>query len=188
MNLDHTILEEACNAIGKGSTLEAKNIITNKLPFVLMNKADRKYTDFQKTEIFRRDGFIDRYSGQELVFPPVLRILSNIMPEEFPFHPNWKVSECHIAYWQLMPTIDHVVPVSRGGSDEESNWVCTSQLRNGAKSNWLLSELDWTLREPGDLANWDGLFGWFMWYVGEHPRCLEDQYINSWFKAAKRVS
>lgn len=24
---------------------------------------------------------------------------------------NWKMSECHLAYWHLLPTIDHIIPI-----------------------------------------------------------------------------
>ncbi|KXS42293.1 MAG: hypothetical protein AWU59_1707 [Methanolobus sp. T82-4] len=123
-----------------------------------------------------------------MVFPPVLRLLSNLMPVEFPFHNNWKMSECHFAYWQLLPTIDHIIPVSRGGEDNESNWVCTSQLRNSIKSSWLLEEVGWQLHEPGNLKEWDGLLNWFMLYVDIHPEILEDKYIHSWHNAVKRAT
>jgi len=61
------------------------------------------------------DGFIDRYSGQRLVFPGALRLLSHLLPAQFPFHTNWKTDSCHLAFYELFPTIDHVVPISRGG-------------------------------------------------------------------------
>lgn len=117
-------------------------------------------------------------------YPPVLRLLSNLIPEEFPFHKNWKMSECHIAYWQLLPTIDHIIPVTRGGLDEESNWVCTSQLKNSAKSNWLLEELVWELYEPGNTNEWNGMLYWIMDYIKNNPEAVKDSYINSWHKAA----
>ena len=113
--------------------------------------ATRRYSPYQSCQVFIRDGFIDRYAGTRLVFPGALRILSIEMPKEFPFHPNWKMSESHIVYWELFPTIDHVVPVSKGGADEEQNWVSTSMLRNNAKSNWTLEELGWELKPQGDV-------------------------------------
>jgi hypothetical protein len=109
------------------------------------------------------------------------------MPEEFPFHKNWKMSECHSAYWELFPTVDHVIPVSRGGADDDSNWVCTSQLRNSAKSNWLLVDLGWELHPAGALSEWDGQIHWFMNYVKLNPDTLKDRYIDQWFKAAKKA-
>ena len=120
MTSNHKIIEEACNAIDNGNLTNAKKVIENKYPFVHLSNTGRQYSDYQKTKIFLRDGLIDRYSGEKMMFPPVLRLLSYLMPEEFPFHKNWKMSECHIAYWQLLPTVDHIIPVSRGGADEES--------------------------------------------------------------------
>lgn len=185
MTSRHKVIEEACTAVGEGALCKARKIINEKYPFVVLENEGRRYSERQKTRVFIRDGFIDRYSGEPLVFPPVLRILSSLMPEEFPFQKNWKTSECHLAYWHLLPTIDHIVPVSRGGIDDESNWACTSQLRNSVKANWLLEELGWKLRQPGKRQEWDGLLSWFMTYVKEHPQALEDGYMKSWYQAAR---
>ena len=184
---NHKVIEEACNAIGNDRLAAAKEIIGTKYPFSPLSNAGRQYSEYQKTKIFHRDGFIDRYSGDKMVFPPVLRILSNMMPEEFPYHKHWKMSECHLGYWQLLPTVDHIIPVSRGGADKESNWVCTSQLRNSAKSNWLLEELGWQLHKSGNLSEWDGLVSWFMAYTIANPKILQDSYIHSWHRAASRA-
>jgi len=187
MDSNHKIIEEACIAIAKGHLTEAKQVIENKYPFKSLSISGRQYTEYQKTKIFLRDGFVDRYSGENLVFPPVIRLLSTLMPEEFPYHKNWKMSECHLGYWQLLPTVDHIIPVSRGGEDEESNWVSTSQLRNSAKSNWLLEELGWQLHTAGNLQNWDGLIGWFMSYAIENPNILKNNYLSAWYKAADKA-
>lgn len=182
----HKYIEKICSEIRNDDLESARRLINENYPFkVLINKG-RNYTESQKTRVFIRDGFIDRYSGEKMIFPPVLRVISSLMPEEFPFHKNWKTSDCHLAYWQLLPTIDHIVPVSRGGADEEYNWVCTSQLRNSAKSNWLLEELGWELKERGHLKEWDGMIHWFIEYIDEHPDILSDNYIMSWHNAAKR--
>ncbi|MCA9019723.1 MAG: HNH endonuclease [Planctomycetaceae bacterium] len=109
------------------------------------------------------------------------------MPDEFPFHPNWKMSECHIAYWQLSPTIDHIIPVARGGTDEESNWASTSQLRNSAKANWLLEELGWELHPPGDLQEWDGLLHWYVDYANDHAEIKTDPWFRGWLRIAENV-
>jgi hypothetical protein len=57
-----------------------------------------------------RDGFCDRYTGRRLVFPGVLRLISELFPKEFPWHPNWKQGVGHSLYWELSPTVDHVIP------------------------------------------------------------------------------
>ena len=178
----------ACRQISDGDVDRARKIISSEYPFVPFADVGRKYSDYQKTMVYLRDGFIDRYSGDRLVFPGALRLLSHLMPEEFPFHSHWKTSECHLAYWQLLPSIDHIIPVSRGGADEETNWVCTSFLRNGAKSNCLLEELGWILHEQGRLDDWDGMINWYVSHIGQNPEFLENNpYLSAWYRAAKRA-
>jgi hypothetical protein len=143
--------------------------------------------NLQSLEIFWRDGFIDRYSGARLIFPASLRLLSHLPPDEFPAHPNWKMAESHFAFWELFPTIDHVVPVARGGSDNSENWVCTSMLRNSAKSNWTIEELGWTLHPPGNVEAWDGLTRWFLDITGRDRALLSNGYLRRWHSAASRL-
>lgn len=181
------IIQEVCQALLAGDTDRAAVIARSEYPFAGRASAGRAYTELASTRIFIRDGFLDRYSGERLVFPAVLRLLSRLLPAEFPAHANWKMSESHIVYWELFPTIDHVVPIARGGVDDETNWVCTSMLRNSAKSNWTLEELGWTLLPPGDFNEWDGLTGWFLKYVEHGPEQLQDKYIKRWHAAAIRA-
>jgi hypothetical protein len=94
------------------------------------------------------------------------------------------MSETHEAFWELSPTIDHVVPVSRGGRDEDANWVTTSMRRNSAKSNWTLQELGWQLHPAGSLEEWDGLMSWFIRRVAAHPALLKVSLISRWNRAA----
>lgn len=137
------------------------------------------------TAIFARDGFIDRYSGKRLVFPASLQLISTLLPDKFPSHPNGKMSETHIAYGELWPTIDHIVPIARDGADEPSNWACTSMLRNSIKSSWTLEELGWTLMGGGRIEEWDGLMGWFFEYTRKNEKPLEDPYLEKWWRVAR---
>ena len=183
MITDIDAIESVCKKLKQKKPEDAKKIIIKNLKFKPLDNAGRGYTEAEKTKVFLRDGFIDRYSGEKLVYQPVLRILSKEYPEIFPFHKNWKMSECHIAYWKLVPTIDHKKPVSRGGEDEYKNWITTSQLGNSAKSNWTLEELGWKLKDPGNLKNWDGMLVWFMEYVKEN-KMEKVPYIKNWYNAA----
>jgi hypothetical protein len=178
------ILARVCDALLGDDRASARAIANAEYPFVARTKAGRAYTERQSMRVFIRDGFIDRYSRARLVFPGTLRLLSKLMPDEFPAHPNWKMSDSHIAYWELFPTIDHVVPVARGGADDESNWATTSMLRNSAKANWMLDELGWCL-QPIDPENaWDGLVGFCRCYLAAHPEYLADKCIACWHRAA----
>ena len=136
------VIQRVCRAISDGKKDDAKKIIKDEYKFTSFKNKGRRYNEVKKTELFLRDGFIDRYSGDKLVYPPVLKILSNLFPKDFPYQKHWKMSETHIAWWELIPTVDHVEPVAREGPDEKENWVCTSQLLNSAKSNWTLKNSD----------------------------------------------
>ena len=94
------------------------------------------------------------------------------------------MSETHEAFWELSPTVDHVVPVSRGGLDSESNWMTTSMRRNSAKANWTLDELGWRLHAPGSLSRWYGLLGWFKMHAAANPALLENSLVRRWHRAA----
>ena len=132
-----------CALLKVDNAAEAAAMLQREYPFVSLKAVERKYGEAEAIRVFVRDGFLDRYTGKPLAFPGVLRILSLRLPEHFPFHPNWKMSETHIAFWELSPTIDHLVPVARGGVDAEHNSVTASMLRNSAKANWTLQELGW---------------------------------------------
>jgi hypothetical protein len=178
------ILDQAFRALCRGDLPGAQNTIRAEYPFVPISPEARRYTEGQLLQVFQRDGFIDRYSGQRLVFPGALRLMSRLLPQDIPFHSNWKMSETHPAYWELFPTIDHALPITRGGSDNEGNWVTTSMLRNAAKANWTLEELGWSLCPPGSLADWDGLMSLFVDFVASERSVLEDAYLKRWYRAA----
>jgi hypothetical protein len=179
-------LSTICHALDSHGRAEAASMLVRDYPMLAVATTKRAYSKAQSMRVFARDGFIDRYSGRKLVFPGVLRLLSMIMPEDFPFHPNWKVSETHPAYWEVFPTIDHLTPIARGGADDESNQVCTSMLLNNAKSNWSVEELGWSVRPPGRMADWDGLLSWFEQQVERNVGVLKNAYIKQWHAAAKQ--
>ena len=178
-------IESAAKAI-LGSNLEvAKEIINTDYPFNKMISTERKYTDKQKMAQFVRDGFIDRYSGQKLLNPGILKVLSYYMPEEFPYHAHWKMEECHNAYWEFVPTLDHIYPVALGGADDEANWATTSMLHNSIKNNWTLEQLQWKLYPAGDYEDWDGLTNLFLQIVESDTELLKDAYVKRWYKISK---
>jgi hypothetical protein len=178
------IIKSICEALSAGNSSNAADIARRQYSFSALPSESRKFTEIQALRVFMRDGFIDRYSGNQLLFPPVLRVLSSVLTADFPFHRNWKMSETHQSYWELFPTLDHTVPIARGGADNEANIVSTSMLRNSAKSNWTLEELGWSLHPPGDIKQWDGMLAWFMEYIDKNPHITQEKYIARWYRAA----
>ena len=188
MNDKAAVVQRLLAALANGDSENARTTARAEYVFSSPSNAGRTYTPDQMMARFIQDGFVDRYSGNRLVCPGALRLLSRLIPIELPFHKNWKMSECHVMYWELFPTVDHIVPVARGGVDDESNWVTTSMLRNSAKSNWLLSELGWTLVPRGDFSKWDGLTKSFIDYVRNDTFPLSDAYIRRWYNAAVKAT
>lgn len=181
------VLANVCAELSTSGVDAAAETLRANYPFVAESRVTRRYTERQCLRVFFGDGFIDRYSGTQLVNPAVLRTLSVIFPEAFPAHPNWKMSDTHFAFWELFPTIDHLIPVSRGGVDDETNWVTASMLRNSAKAHWTLDELGWQLFAAGDLNDWDGLSSWLVEYTSGHRDLLMDKYISRWYRATVQV-
>ena len=181
------IIKDICQSLLDENKEECRQIANEKYPFVSYLAEKRNYTPFQQTRVFLRDGFIDRYSGKKLLFPGIFRILKLELPDVFPAHLNWKMTETHIVYWELFPTVDHVHPITRGGMDREDNWITTSMLRNSAKSNWTLEEIGWAIKEPGELKAWDGLINIFTELIKKNSGLLADAYIKRWHGALIRT-
>ena len=178
-------LVDVCSALAASEKGRAIEVLADRYPFDPQPVTQRKYGPVESTRVFVRDGFIDRYSGDRLIFPPVFRLISLQLPEAFPFHPNWKTDETHAAYDALGCTVDHVQPVTQGGADDDSNWVTTSMAHNFAKGNYSLDQLGWTLHPPGDFGKWDGLVHWFIQFAALHPESLDVSNVRQWHRAAE---
>ena len=186
MNKDKSsIISSIVSLLLDDNEASAKAIINQEYPHTQVEIDKRTYTMAQKMNQFLRDGFIDRYSGQKLLNPGILKIISHYFPDDFPYHPHWKMTETHIAYWELTPTIDHIHPIAMGGEDDESNWVTTSMKNNSIKSNYTLDELQWKLYPRGETSEWDGLTSVFLKLVEKDGELLKDHYIRSWYNVSK---
>ena len=161
--------------------------ISNILMMIELLGTGRKYSVLEMMQQFFRDGFIDRYSGNRLINPGMLRILSEFMPDAFPYQSHWKTDKCHIAYWEIQPTIDHIQPISLGGKDAPENWATTSMVHNSVKSNYTLEQLGWTLKDGGDIHKWNGLSIEFVSLVENNPCLKQINRIKSYYEATKKV-
>jgi hypothetical protein len=191
-------LEMAMAEIAKGDTRKAAELVRERYPFVPPVER-RGISLLERMSVFLRDGFIDRYSGQKLFFPPVLEVISLEIPEAFPSYRHGNAAETHIAHWELYPSVDHLVPLARGGAHKMANWVTTSMSHNQQKSNLTLEDMGWELLDPSSIEVWDGGLAWFFNYVtgrrsellstdnrsGEWP---SNSWFRQWHKAALRAT
>ena len=182
-----SVVEEVIAALDRGNILDAINIAKQKYPWESVKVPKRRMTQRRALSVFINDGFIDRYSGSKLIFPGTLLLLGYVLPQAFPVHETWRVHETHEIYFDLWPVVDHIMPISRGGIDNESNFATTSNLNNDVKSHWTLEQMGWTLHPPGKASEWDGLMTWFLEYVNSHQEVLEHRTISGWHKSAMSV-
>ena len=182
------ILAAVCDLIAQGRIDDAKTSLLTEYPRAGASSLRKPWSMKRLVRVFVRDGFTDRYFGDRLVFPGTLRALAILLTEAFPYHPNWKQSSTHPAFYELYPTIDHVIPVARGGADDESNVVTTSMLRNSSKANWLLEELRWPVDRAAIVPGWDGLLRWFLSACTTHDVLLRDVAVQRWRQAALEAS
>lgn len=181
------LIKNLCELLLDNRRSDGIEFATMNYPFEYNATSKRQYSKYQMCKIFLRDGFIDRYSGTKLLFPGLLKLLTIEFPEVFRYHKNWKMSETHFVYWELCPTIDHLIPVAKGGPDNESNWITTSMIRNSAKLNWTIEELGWTLHEKGELSAWDGLVTYFIELCNKNSDYEKDDYVKKWKAALLRA-
>ena len=199
---------EVCAALSAGDTAQARKIILSQYPHDktfrkgvkacrVFSENSRKKSMFtakpiiletrnkeqQRLAIFVRDGFIDRYFGDKLIFNGTLRVISYVMPDIFPYQSHGKTQLSHQAWWDLSPSVSHITPTEIEGSDDTENLVCASTRRNFQKLDATPEEVGWQFLPPGNLDDWDGLLHWFIEYVNKNPDVKENNYINNCYKA-----
>lgn len=180
------IIIQALNNLTQNKKDDAIRLLEDNYKHTFIQYEARAMSHYEKLKIFINDGFIDRYTGKKLFFPNVLRILSQELGGSFPYHPNWKMSDCHIAYWEMFPTYDHIIPIARGGKDEPSNIVTTSQMMNSSKAGFLIEEIRLHILPAGNIEDWDGMIHWYVEYMSNHSVPLNDSSFKAWHQALKK--
>ena len=121
--------------------------------------------------VYDRDRYLCRYCGIKTILTPVMRLLSTTFPDQFPFHPNWKTTDTHPAYWSLSATHDHVVPLSHGGDPlDAGNIVTACWPCNSRKSGLLHDDVGFVVRELEE-SRWRGLADLYpaLWEASGRP-------------------
>lgn len=134
--------------------------------------------------VFVRDCWTCRYCAAKTIAPPVLRVLSRLHPQEFPYHPNWKAGQVHPAYLLTSTSLDHVMPGARGGEWRDlDNLVTSCWPCNSGKADFTLQEIGWQLLpETKVQGGWDGLTGHYraLWQLAKRP---DAAYHSRWMRA-----
>jgi hypothetical protein len=110
-----------------------------------------------EAEIISRDGYHCRYCGIPVIHKRIRERARNLYPEAV----TWgsRNSTQHAAFQAMWLQFDHVLPHSRGGTNDPGNVVIACAPCNFGKANHTLDELD--LLNPFDGApiesSWNGL-------------------------------
>ena len=173
-----------------GRLAEAKNVLA-EIPgqpneiFLSLSRGVPKRTQLM---VFQRDGFNCRYCGRCVVVPPVLRLLSICFGEVFPYHPHWKMSVSHLAFWRDLASCDHLIPVARGGTSKAENLVTACYMCNSIKQSWLVDELRWAVSPIPARSSWDGLcsqYSGLLKVAQERHAEANLRYFREWSKAVR---
>jgi 5-methylcytosine-specific restriction endonuclease McrA len=127
--------------------------------------------------VYRRDRFHCRYCGCQVIPTQIMRLISELFAEEFPYHPNWKGGETHPAIPSRSATLDHVQPWSAGGGNDTDNLVCACWICNRVKGDLTLEQLGWTLLSIKANTQWDGLTRYYraLWELAGKPKSADHQ-------------
>jgi hypothetical protein len=118
---------------------------------------ERMPTNNKQEEIFIRDGWRCRFCGVKVISKKARSILIKAFPDQTHWGP--KEFERHSALYSLAVSLDHVQPHSRGGANDESNFVTTCYCCQFGRGHWTLEESE--LLDPREydpvIDSWDGL-------------------------------
>jgi len=185
------LLVRAGHAVIVDRLAEGESLIGENWPHTPRVRAKRRATETKKLSIWIKDGFRCRYSGDLLLFPAFMTIMSALFPDTFPAHKNGKAEFAHDAYWTHFASLEHIEPTSIGGRDEEDNWITTSMARNQVRSRYPLESLGWTIRPREPLLEWDGGLHQFLNIIDQHPELRDHAdwgaYIGRWERTTKTV-
>ena len=127
--------------------------------FVAIPKANRPRMPnaSQSLEIMMRDGFRCRFCESRVVIKDALRIFAKYLPNEARIGNTNK--ENHFGLATLTASIDHLLPYSRGGTNEYTNLVTACGPCQYGRNRWTLEEvqIENPLCFPPIIDDWDGL-------------------------------
>ena len=93
-----------------------------------------------------------------MIHEGVLQLVSSIFHDEdlFPYNAQYRRDLIHPAIMLRAAEVDHVLPITLGGTTDWDNLVTACCGCNIGKSNYRVEELGWQL-DPPTPDGWDGL-------------------------------
>ena len=123
----------------------------------LERSAQRMPSSSAERAVYVRDGWRCRYCGTRVIDRSMRARLHRCLPDAA----RWgaRNADKHTALAALSASLDHIVPHSRGGINDEPNLVTACNACQFGRGQWTLDEVGfWDPREyPPVLDEWDGL-------------------------------
>ena len=111
----------------------------------------------KRREIYGRDGWRCRFCGIRVISTKARSVFRKL----FPLETRWDGPEYerHAALYATAVSLDHLVPHSRGGGNDDTNLVTACFCCQHGRGQWLLDEME--LLDPRERSpivdGWDGL-------------------------------
>lgn len=136
------ILSAVVEAIADGNSEEAAERLKPIAYPPREIPARNQTTRALRVSTWRRDSYCCRYCGVRTIPDCVLRCVSVLFAEAFPYHRNWRGGLTHPAIPAIASTVDHIVPGSRGGAWLSPEYLITTCPRcNAIKADYALDQL-----------------------------------------------
>lgn len=110
--------------------------------------------------VFYRDDWMCRYCGEAVFFAQALKLLDSLNPNHGYYHPNGKSGAILPLFQWRWASVDHVVPVTKGGQNRLDNYVTSCRQCNLRLSNDTENRPSPNPKRRKDQSlRWDGLAG-----------------------------
>ena len=111
----------------------------------------------EKLQLHARDGYHCRFCG----IPVIRKEIRERIRRTYPGALRWgkRNAERHAAFFAMWVQYDHLVPHSKGGTNDLSNLIVTCSACNYGRGGYTLSEVGLCnpLERPPVISSWDGL-------------------------------
>lgn len=134
------------------------NIVSREKDLAISERvAARMPNAAEKAAIHERDGYHCRFCGLAVITSKVRKRICELYPLAVPW--GRTNSSQHAAFQAMWAQYDHIVPHSKGGTNDLSNVVLTCAPCNFARMDYSLSEvgLENPLKFEVRVSDWDGL-------------------------------
>lgn len=151
------IMERGVRMVGKLS-LEVHRQVRRPLALPCEQRHElRMPGEVTEEQVFNRDGWHCRFCSCKVIARPA----RNKLTLKFPVETHWETKEFlrHSALYTMAASLDHVIPHSRGGTNELCNLVTACYCCQFGRGEWTLAESE--LFDPRAYEplhdGWDGL-------------------------------